>query len=183
MAYNFSSFKKELQDAKEWLAKEFMGLRSGRATPSILDSVRVDAYGSKISLEQVGAISMEDARTIRITPWDTTQIQAIEKGIRDANTGLSVVVDGKNVRAILPELTAERREQVIKQMKEKLEEGRVKVRTSRDNTKADIVEKQKKGDIDEDEKFRALEEMQDKVQEANNELESLAAAKEKEIRS
>lgn len=183
MAYNLSTFKKELEETKVWLSREFSTLRSSQATPAMLDNVRVESYGTLMPLNQVGSISLEDSRTIRIAPWDTTQISIIEKAVRDADLGLSTVTDGKGVRAILPELSSERREQVVKVMKEKLEDARVKVRKLRDDTKTDIAKKEKGGEIAEDEKFRGLEAMQDMVTAVNNELDEMAAAKEAEIRS
>ena len=183
MAYNLSVFKKELEEAKAWLSREFSTLRSSQASPAMLDNIRVESYGTLMPLNQVGSISLEDSRTIRIAPWDTTQISIIEKAIRDADIGLSVVVDGKGVRAILPELSSERREQVVKAMKEKLEDARVRVRKLRDDVKSDIAKKEKEGEIAEDEKFRALEAMQDMVATVNNELDEMAKSKEAEIRS
>ncbi len=183
MAYNLSPFKKDLEEVTQWLSREFSTLRSSQATPAMLDTVRVESYGSFMPLNQVASISLEDSRTIRISPWDTTQIPAIERAIRDADLGLSTVADGKGVRAILPELSSERREQVVKVMKEKLEDARVKVRKFRDETKADIAKKEKDGEIAEDDKFRSLEAMQDIVTAINNQLDEMAKAKEEAIRS
>ncbi len=183
MAYNLSTFKKDLEEVTQWLSREFSALRSSQATPAMLDNVRVESYGSYMPLNQVASISLEDSRTIRIAPWDTTQIPTIERAIRDADLGLSTVADGKGVRAILPELSSERREQVVKVMKEKLEDARVKVRKLRDETKADIAKKEKDGEIAEDDKFRSLEAMQDMVTAINNELDEMAKTKEAAIRS
>ena len=114
MTYDFSSFKQKTEETKSWLSSEFSTLRTGRATPAILDSVQVESYGAKMPIRQVASITAEDAKTLRVSPWDQSQVKAIEKAITDANLGLSVVVDEKGVRAIFPELTTERREARMK---------------------------------------------------------------------
>ncbi len=183
MSYNFSELKKEVEKTQEWLKQEYSAIRTGRATPAILDSVLVDSYGSKMPINQLATITTEDAKTIRITPWDVSQVKEIEKAITDSNLGLSVNTDEKGLRATFPDLTSERRDQLIKLAKQKLEEARISLRSARDDVWDDIQEKEKDGDITEDEKFRLKDEMQKNIDEANKELDGAYAKKETEINS
>ena len=183
MAYDFSVFKQSLADVQEWLQSELQGVRTGRATPAILDSIRVDAYGSKMPVQQLANIAVEDARTLRVAPWDTSQVRDIERAIQNADLGLSVSVDDKGLRVIFPELTAERRTQLVKVVRDKLEQARVSVRSERDQARAKIQESEKQGEISEDEKFRVMEQMQKIVDETNASLEAYAEKKEKDLQS
>jgi ribosome recycling factor len=181
MSYDFSKFKIGVSGTEEWLKKEFSSIRTGRATPVILDAVSVDSYGSRMAINQVAGVSVEDSKTIRIVPWDPTQVKAIEKGIIDAELGLSVVVDEKGLRVIFPELTTERRTMLAKLAKQKHEEARISLRKERETVKSDVEAKEKAGSIAEDEKFRLLEEMQKIIDEANRKLDEMALKKETEI--
>ncbi len=181
MSYNFDEFKKQLEEVKNWLKDELKSVRTGRATPSILDSVKAENYGVMVPLNQMANISVEDPRTLRIIPFDPNQNKEIERAITDAGLGLSVVVDEKGLRVIFPELTGERRQELVKLAKEKLEEARISVRRHRDEVWSDIQEKEKAGEITEDEKYAAKEEMEELVKKTNEELEEIFKAKEKEI--
>lgn len=181
MAYDFSYLKTKISDTEEWLKKEFFSIRTGRATPSILDGIRVDSYGAKLPIVQVANLGIEDARTLRIVPYDASQGKEIEKAIVASSLGLSVSADDKGVRVSFPELTAENREALTKVVKEKLEQARVSLRGERDQVWSDIQKQEKDGDIAEDEKFRLKEEMQKLVDEGSNNLELLADKKEREI--
>jgi len=183
MAYNFGNFNTKTKEIEEWLKREYSGLRTGRATPAILDVVSVESYGSKMAINQVASVTIEDAKTIRISPWDPTQVKGIEKAIKDSNIGLSVVVDDKGLRAIFPELTTERRTQILKVAGQKLEEARVSVRSERERVWEDIQEQEKGGKLTEDDKFRLKEQLQKLVDDANSKLEALFKKKEEEISS
>lgn len=183
MSYNFGPLKEKLAGAQVWLKNELANIRTGRATPIILDSVHVESYGSKMPINQVASVTIEDPRTLRISPWDNAQIKPIEKAITVANLGLSVVTDDKGLRVVFPELTTERRTQFAKAAKGKLEEARVAVRTAREEVWTDIQKKEKAGDMGEDEKFRAKDDMQKLVDECNAHLDEQYERKEKEILS
>lgn len=183
MAYDFKKLKDNIRGSEEWLKKEYSGLRTGIASPTILDSVVVEVYGSRLPINQVASIGIEDARVIRITPYDKTQSKAIEKAITVANLGVSVGTDEKGVRIFFPELTGERRTLMIKTAKAKLEDAKVNVRGFRDDTWSDIEEKEKAGGMGEDDKFRYKKEMQKIVDDGNASLEALFIKKEKEINS
>jgi ribosome recycling factor len=181
MKYDFAILDQKLIGAREWLAREFTGVRTGRASPAILDSIMVSAYGALSPLKSVANISVEDARTLRITPWDPTLVKDIERAIVASNTGLGTSADSTGLRATFPELTGERRQELIKLAKGKLEEARTTVRVSRDECKKHIQELEKEGGMSEDEKFGFIEELQKRVDGANAELERLFSSKETEM--
>lgn len=181
MAYNFSNFKQELKNAEEWLKKELSSIRTGRANLSILDSVKVEAYGSFMPVNQVANMSLEDARVLRITPWDNSVTKAVEKAITTSDLGVSVVVDDKGLRVIFPELTGERRVSFVKLAKQKLEDTKITIRNEREKVLKDIDSKEKEGSISEDEKFRLKTELQKMIDDSHKVLEDLFTKKEKEI--
>jgi ribosome recycling factor len=183
MAYDFKPLEAKLAGAKEWLSREYRGLRTGRATPAILDGITVTAYGSQMPLKQVGNVGIEDARTLRITPWDMGLIKDIERGIVAANLGLGTAADSSGIRVTFPELTSERREQLVKVAKQKLEEARTTVRVVRDEFWREIQEKEKNNDITEDDKFILKDQLQKKIDECNEDLEKAFESKEGEMSS
>lgn len=183
MAYNFSSFNTKIKETHDWYAKELSAIRTGRASTAFLDPVRVESYGSEMPITSLATISAEDAKTLRIAPWDASQIQAIEKAINVSNLGVSVVVDGQGMRVIFPELTGERRQQLTKVAKEKLEDAKVALRRERNEVSEDLNAKKKSGAMGEDEMMRAKAEMEKLVQEASKKLEEMYEKKEKEITS
>lgn len=183
MAYDFKFLEGKLAGAKEWLVREYQGLRTGRAAPAILDGISVQAYGSMMPLKQVATIGIEDARSLRVQAFDPSIIKDIERAITQADLGVGIGSDAAGVRVTFPELTSERREQLIKLAKGKLEEARTTVRLGRDETWKDIQDQEKEGVITEDDKFRLKEEMQKKVDAANEELQKLFDKKEAEMQS
>jgi len=179
--YDFKELKNKIEETEAWLIKEFSSVRTGSAATSLLDNVRVDSYGSKVPVNQVGNVTTEDARTIRVTPWDVGQIKDIEAAITQADLGVSVSVDEKGVRVIFPALTEETRTNILKVAKGKLEEARISLRGSRDDIWNDLQTKHKNGDIGEDVKFTAKEEMEKYVKDANSKFDEMYDRKEKEI--
>jgi len=179
--YDFTELKEAIESVTAHFKSELGSIRTGQAAPSILDNVRVDAYGSKMPLNQVGSVNIEDARTLRVAAWDQDQVRAIEVAIRDAELGVSVSADEKGVRVSFPELTSERREQLLKLTRSKLEEARTGIRQAREHTWQDIQKQEKDKELSEDEKFRAKEDMEKSVKEANETLEELAKRKEEEL--
>tara|TARA_B100000745_G_C20095439_1_gene374591 strand:+ start:134 stop:667 length:534 start_codon:yes stop_codon:yes gene_type:complete len=170
-------FTKRLEGIKTWLKQEYSGIRTGQAAPALLDNVKVESYGSMLPLNQVGSIGVEDARTLRIAPWDAGQISAIETAISEADLGVSVATDSAGLRVIFPELTSERRDQLLKLAKSKLEEARVSVRGARD----EVIKSIEGEELSEDEKFSMKEDIQKEVEVMNKALEEIFHAKEKEI--
>lgn len=182
MTYDFSGFKKASDGALEWLKKEYTGIRTGRATPTLLDVISVDAYGGKSPINQVATVTLDGPKSLRITPWDKSLGKAIDTAIRESNLGVSVALDDAGLRVSFPELTSERRTLLIKVAKEKFEEARIAIRTEREKVLGDIDRREKEGAISEDEKFRLRNELQKLVDEANKKLEALAESKEAEIK-
>ena len=172
---------KKLQETQDWLQNEFTGIRTGQASPGLLDKVHVESYGSKVPLNQVGTVGIEDARTLRVSIWDTSQISVVEQAIRDADLGVSVSTDSAGLRVIFPELTAERREQLLKLAKAKLEDARIAVRSVRDDVMKQIEKSGKEGDLSEDEVFAQKDTIQSAVDSANKTLEDLFNKKEAEL--
>jgi len=181
MSYDFSPLKKRTDKVKEWLAGEFALIRTGRAAPAILDSIKINSYGAMTPINHVGTVSVEDARTLRVVPWDKGHVKVIEKAINDAGLGLSVNSSEDGVRVIFPELTAERRQGLTKLARGKLEEARMSLRQERDEVWSDIQKKEKEGSLTEDEKFRFKEDMQKIIDTANKELDDMLLRKEREI--
>jgi ribosome recycling factor len=178
MAFDIIDFKKSAADKVTWLQTELQGLRTGRATPALLDSVSLEVYGSRMKLPQVANITVEDARTLYVNPWDKGQVKEIEKAITVADLGVSVGSDDKGIRVSFPELTAERRQQLMKLVRSKMEEARVQLKTARAKAIADAEK-----DVSEDQAKRLKDEIQKVVDETNVKLEEVAEKKEKELAS
>jgi ribosome recycling factor len=183
MTYDFSKFKKHVAAGEDWLKKEYSSLRTGQASPTLLDSVKVDSYGAPVPLSQVASVTSEGPRTLRIAPWDAGQVKEIEKALIVASLGVSVVVDDKGLRVNVPELTAERRTQILKIAKEKLEDARKTMRAHRDDVMKDLQAKEKEGGLGKDDVFRLKAEAQKIVDDSNKKMEETYAKKEKEIQS
>lgn len=181
MAYNFNEYKQNLKEAEEWLAKEYLALRTGRATPALLDGVTVESYGSEMSIASIASINVEDARTIRLSPWDMSQVQALEKAILLANLGVSAIVDDKGIRVMFPELTSDRRAAIIKIAKDKLEDAKIRQRQAREKTIKDIQSKEKEEGMGKDEVQYNKEQVDKIIKEAHVKLEEHLERKEKEI--
>ena len=182
MSYNTKQFTERAEDVVKWLEREFSSIRTGRATPTLLDLVLVESYGARVPIQQVGSVNTEDARTLRVSIWDKSVIKSVEKAIVDADLGVSVVTDGAGIRVIFPELTSERRVQLLKIAKAKLEEARVSLRGARDETIKEIDKLEKSGEMSQDEKFNAKEDIQKHIDTFNNKLANLMDLKEAEIK-
>lgn len=181
MAYGFKPFEKRIKNIEERAGKELSRIRTGRAAPAILDGVLVESYGTRVPIVQIATVNVEDARTIRITPWDMGNAKEIEKAITVANLGLSVGADEKGIRVSFPELTSDRRVQLLKLAKEKVEELRTELRAARDHVWNDIQKLEKEKLMTEDEKFRSKDEMQKRVDGVNKTFDAALDRKEKEI--
>lgn len=181
MTYDFSQLDGKLTHAEQWLTGEYQGLRTGRATPAVLDGVHVDAYGSRMPLKQVANVSVEDAKTLRVAPFDAGLTKDIERAIAAADLGVGTSVSDTTLRVTFPELTTERRGELVKVAKAKLEDARVTVKGARNEAMENIDKKETDGEINEDEKFRFKEEVQKKIDAANKKLEETFKKKEGEM--
>ena len=181
MSYDFSSAQTQKAVIAEWLKSEYRSIQTGRATPQVLDLVHIDMYGARTALPHAAGITIEDPRTIRVAPWDKSIIGAMEKAINDANLGLSVSSDGEGLRVHFPSLTTETRQKLVKLLKDRLEDARVRVRALREETNKAIDADEKEGLFGEDDKRGYREQMQKIVDTANQELEDLFERKEKDV--
>ncbi len=177
MSYNFTNFKLEVKKAEEFLSKIYRELNIGRASPMVLDSIMIEAYGDTQPLKNVASINVEDPKTLRIAPWDKTHIKNIEKAIMLADLGLSTAVDDSGMRVIFPQLTTENRQKLVKILKEKLEDARITVRQIRQDAMNDI----ENSEMTEDEVKRSKDELQKIVDEVNKNLEESFKKKESEV--
>ena len=140
--------KRKMENAVEAMRREFTGVRTGKATPALLDTVRVDAYGSHVPLNQVASVSAPEPRLLLVQPWDRAMISPIEKALQTSDLGLNPANDGKVIRVPIPALTEERRKEYVRLLHKMTEEGRVAVRQARKDANEDIKRRQKAGLVD-----------------------------------
>jgi ribosome recycling factor len=183
MAHDLSKLKAGITHIEGWLATELQALRTGRATPALLDSIQVEVYGSMMKLPQVASVTVEDVRSLYVAPWDKGQLKPIEKAITLADLGVGVGADDKGVRVSFPELTTERRQQLIKLVKSKLEDARVSMKGERTRAMEEIEKKLKAEELSEDGAQGAKDEVQKLVDAGNKKLEEQADKKAKELSS
>jgi len=181
MAYDFKKFKEEKEKISSYLSSEYKSIQTGTATPQVLDLININAYGSKMSIAHVASINIESSSNLLIVPYDKDLSKEIEKSINEADLGLSVSTDSTGLRIFFPKPTTESRQKMVKLVKEKLEEARVKVRGIREDSKKDIEKRSKEGEYGKDEEVKYVEELQNLVNEANRELEDMFNKKEKDI--
>lgn len=181
MAYDFSPLKNSIKETEEWLTRELSGVRTGRATPTLLDGVKPEAYGARTPLRELAAISVENARTLRIIPWDMSLLKMIEKGLIDANLGVGVATDDQGLRVSFPELTSERRTQLSKIASDKVEQAKVTLRSHRTDALKALDAATKDGGMGKDEVARLKTEVQKLIDAGNEALAKLLEKKEAEI--
>ena len=175
-----ATMEESVQKAGEALRHDFAGLQTGRATTALLDGIRVEAYGSVVPLNQVGAVSVPDARTLSVTVWDKSQLKAVEKAIVEANLGLNPMNDGQMIRISIPPLSEERRGEIIKIANRFTEDARVSVRNAR--REAMDALKAAKATISEDDLKRYEKEIQDLTDKAIGEMDAKLKEKEAELK-
>ena len=177
----YAEVNKRMKTALEHVQHEFGGVRTGRASVNILDSVHVEAYGARMPLNQIAGLSVPEPTMIVAQPFDPSQLGAIEKAIRASDLGLNPSNDGKVVRVPIPSLTEERRKDIVKHLHKVLENHRTAVRNVRRDLKEAIEKLEKEKKISEDEKKRTLDELEKVSHAETKKIEDLSAAKEKEI--
>ncbi len=178
MSYDKNNIKKRMDGAIDSLNKEFAGLRTGRASAHLLDPVIVDLYGSKMPINQVGTVSVPEPRMISVQVWDKSAISSVEKAIRDSGLGLNPMPDGNNIRIPIPDLTEDRRKELVKVAGKYAESARIAVRNVRKDGMDDI---KKMDGISEDDTKRYSEEVQKLTDDAVKAIDSLLVDKEKDI--
>jgi len=171
----------KMQKSIEAARHEFATLRTGRATPALLDGINADAYGSPMPINQLAQVHATDARQLTITPYDRSVVGAIEKAIKTSDLNLNPINDGASIRLNLPPLTQERRKDMVKVLHKKAEEGRVAVRNVRRDANDHVKQLEKKSEISEDESRRAQDALQKMTDRFIAEVDNLQKAKEAEL--
>jgi len=177
----FQKLKDDMEKTISSLDKSFSRVRTGRASVSLLDGIKVDYYGTPTPIAQVATLSVPESRLIVIAPWDVTVIGAVEKAIQKSDLGLMPSNDGKVIRLAIPQLTEERRKELVKIVKKMAEEGKVKIRNSRRDANEELKNLKKNNKIAEDELFTAQEEVQKATNNHIEKIDKILAIKEKEI--
>lgn len=183
MNFDFTQTQEAFTDAENYLKQEYLQISTGRANPALLDSIMVDSYGTMQPIKNIASINLEDARTMNISPWDKGQIKDIERAIVESQLPFSVSVGDSGVRVHVPQMTEESKKNIIKLVKEKLEDARVKVRNVRQEAMKAIEAGEESGDYGEDAKNQFKDDLQKKVDQSNKNLESLFDKKEADIMS
>ena len=178
---NFTEYKNKIEEIQNWTRKEFSGIRTGAASIAVLDNVSVMAYGTMMPINQLANLGVSDSKSLLVTPFDTSIMKELEKGLSDANLGLSISTSSDGVRLSFPDLTSERRVMLMKLAKEKLEDAKVKLRKERDEVKKEIERLEKDKEISEDERFTKMEELEKMTKEATVSLDAIFDNKEEEI--
>jgi ribosome recycling factor len=171
----------DFSKAIEFFKKEIANLRTGRANPAILEGVQAEAYGAKTPLNGLANISVSDARSLIVAPWDKSIIKEVEKSIVQANLGVGVVNEGDKIRITIPMMTEENRRELVKKLNEKMEKIRITFRQTREEIKGAIEQAEKDKEIAEDDKFRFMKELDEEAAKKNEELKQVRDRKEIEI--
>jgi ribosome recycling factor len=171
----------KMKDALVALSNEFKKIRTGRAQTSMLDSVRVDYYGNPTPLNQVASVTCPDARSFLITPWEASVLKAIENAIVKSDVGMAPINDGKGVRLKLPDLTEDRRKQLVKESKKAVEDAKVALRMARRDANEELKIALKDKALSEDQNKQYMEEVQKLTDKYTVDVDKMAADKEKEI--
>jgi ribosome recycling factor len=173
--------KQRMDHAMESLRREFAGVRTGKASPALLDTVRVEAYGSKVPLNQVGTVSAPEPRLLTVQPWDRSLMKAIERGLLEADLGLNPSNDGQIIRIPIPALTEERRREFVRMLHKLAEEGRVAVRHARKEANDEVKARQKSEGLSEDDIRREQGEVQKLTDQYIAKIEEMLKHKEAEV--
>jgi len=174
------NLKPELEKAIGHLKNELMKIKTSRATPAMVEDVEIECYNQKLPLKQLASINVPQPRMIVIQPWDEAILGDIEKGLRK-NSGFSPIVDGKLIRVNIPSLNEEQRKEYVKIIADKTEETRISIRLHREDVWKKIQEMEKKGEIREDDKFRAKDELQKMIDDFNGKIDEMKKNKESEV--
>ena len=179
--YGHDELERRMKGAIENLQKEYGGLRTGRASVSLLDPVVVDVYGSKMPINQVGSVNAPEPRLLTVQVWDANNVKAVEKAIRDSGLGLNPMPDGNTVRIPIPDLNEERRNELVKVAGKYAETARIAVRNVRQDGMQTIKKLQKDGDISEDDQKRFESNVQEMTDKTIKKIDEILEHKEKDI--
>ncbi|MBO4734486.1 MAG: ribosome recycling factor [Clostridia bacterium] len=177
----FKTTEEKMNKTIDALEREYKSIRAGRATAAVLDRISVDYYGVPTPIHQMAAISIPEARTLLIQPWDATTLREIEKAILTSDIGINPQNDGKLIRLNFPPLTEERRKEIVKEVHKKAEDSKIAIRNQRRGALDDLKALKKNNEITEDDEADGEKKIQNLTDKFCKEVDSLAAAKEKEI--
>ena len=177
----YKVYEEKMHKSIDSVASDFAAVRAGRANASVLDRIMVDYYGSPTPIQQIAAIASPDARALLITPWDATALKSIEKAILNSDLGINPQNDGKSIRLNFPQLTEERRKELVKQIHKYSEGGKVAVRNIRRDAMDHFKKLEKKSEITEDELKQAEKDLQKLTDDSCKKIDELLAKKEKEL--
>jgi ribosome recycling factor len=178
---DISSKQQEFDKSIDFLKQDISSLRTGRANTALVEDLMVESYGTKQPVKAVGTIAVPDAKTVTIEPWDKSQLLNIEKAVRESSLGINPVNNGTQIILAMPELTSERRQELIKVLHQKLEGARISVRKIREDVRSEIEKAEDKKEISEDEKYKLQEELDKMTKEYNDKIKDVGEKKEKEI--
>ncbi|MCX7778839.1 MAG: ribosome recycling factor [Patescibacteria group bacterium] len=181
MSTLIDSYQKDFEKIIEFLKREITSLRTSRASSVLVENLIVEAYGTKMPLKQLAGITVPEARTILIEPWDKNNLKNIEKAFQNSGLGLTPIVENNLLRISVPPLNEEKRKELVRLLHQKAESARIAVRGVRDKIREEIFQKERKREIGEDEKYRLFKELDEKIKKINEEIENLIERKEKEI--
>ena len=181
MDSRLQQYEDKMKKAFEFLESDYAAIRAGRANPHVLDKLRVDYYGTPTPIQQVGNVTVPEARIIQIAPWEKSLLKEIEKAILTSDIGINPTNDGSVIRLVFPELTEERRKDLVKDVKKKAEESKVAIRNIRRDGNEDLKKQQKAGELTEDQLKTETEKLQKLTDKYIEEINGIYEAKEKEI--
>jgi ribosome recycling factor len=179
--FDFTDLTQKLDKAVAHIKKELATLRTGKATPQILDPVLVDAYGAKMKITELANVSAPDANMLIIAPWDKSLLATLEKAIATAPLNINPIVDGDIIRIVIPPLTEERRKEMVKILHQKIEGGKIMLRGIRADSKKEIEKQKGQDNISEDNISADIEELDKTLKDYINQLEEIAKDKEKDL--
>ena len=178
---DYKIYEGKMKKSIDSVAADFASVRAGRANASVLDRIMVDYYGSPTPIQQIAAISTPDPRTLLIQPWDTSAVKSIEKAIQNSDLGINPQNDGRSLRLSFPQLTEERRKELVKQIRKYAENGKVAIRNIRRDAMDNFKKQEKKAEITEDEMKQVEKDLQKLTDDSCKKLDDLLAKKEKEL--
>jgi ribosome recycling factor len=176
-----NKIKPEMEKVLSFLERELQKIQAGRASVSLVEDIMVDCFDQKLPLKQLGTISSPEPRKLVIQPWDKSYLESIEKAISQSSVGAAPIVDKEVIRLELPALTEEFRKNLLRVLSEKQEEARRTIRHWREQAWKEIQQKEREGEISEDDKYRAKDELQDLIDDNNEKIEEFGERKKKEI--
>ena len=178
---HYKVYEEKMKKSVEAVERDFGAVRAGRANASVLNRIQVDYYGTPTPIQQIAAVASPDPRTLLITPWDASALKGIEKAIQESDLGINPQNDGKSIRLAFPQLTEERRKELVKQIRKYAENGKVAVRNIRRDAMEAIKKQEKAAEITEDDRKQAEKDLQKLTDDSCKKIDDLMARKEKEL--